>query len=72
VWRYDDEEYETLIKPVSGDWSREETDYLLDLCERFDLRFIVIADKYEVGPWHECAMCAPGLSACTSLPCGLS
>lgn len=48
VWKYDDEEYETLIRPVSGDWSREETDYLLDMCERFDLRFVVIADKYEV------------------------
>lgn len=48
VWKYFDEEYETLIRPVSGDWSREETDYLLDMCERFDLRFIVIADKYEV------------------------
>jgi hypothetical protein len=27
-------------------WSREETDQLFDLCERFDLRFIVIADRF--------------------------
>jgi DNA methyltransferase 1-associated protein 1 len=27
-------------------WSREETDKLFELCERFDLRFIVIADRF--------------------------
>ncbi|QDZ20166.1 SWR1-complex protein [Chloropicon primus] len=45
LYRYDDEEYRTLF---SGDpsWSREETDYLMDMCERFDLRFVVIADRY--------------------------
>jgi len=48
VWKYDDEEYETLIRPVSGDWSREETDYLIELAERLDLRFVVMADRYEV------------------------
>ena len=44
--RYDDEEYRQLF---SGDpsWSREETDYLMDMCERFDLRFVVIADRYD-------------------------
>jgi DNA methyltransferase 1-associated protein 1 len=25
---------------------QEETDYLLDLCDRFDLRFAIIADRY--------------------------
>lgn len=45
LYRYDDEEYRNLF---SGDksWSREETDYLMDMCERFDLRFVVIADRY--------------------------
>ena len=28
-------------------WTKEETDYLWDLCEKFDLRFIVIYDRYE-------------------------
>ncbi|CAD6251496.1 unnamed protein product [Miscanthus lutarioriparius] len=28
------------------DWSKEETDQLFELCERFDLRFIVIADRF--------------------------
>lgn len=27
-------------------WTKEETDQLFDLCERFDLRFVVIADKF--------------------------
>jgi hypothetical protein len=27
-------------------WSKEETDQLFDLCECFDLRFIVIADRF--------------------------
>lgn len=27
-------------------WTKEETDQLFDLCERFDLRFIVIADRF--------------------------
>lgn len=27
-------------------WTKEETDQLFDLCERFDLRFIIIADRF--------------------------
>lgn len=27
-------------------WTKEETDQLFDFCERFDLRFIVIADRF--------------------------
>ncbi|KAL6610570.1 hypothetical protein ACP70R_040539 [Stipagrostis hirtigluma subsp. patula] len=46
VLKYTDEEYEKyLIDPVDA-WSREETDQLFELCERFDLRFIVIADRF--------------------------
>ena len=29
---------------------QEETEYLLTLCERFDLRFVVIADRYSWPP----------------------
>lgn len=52
--KYNDEEWTSLILPESSDWSREETDYLLDMCERFDLRFPVIQDRYEVrlAPQH--------------------
>lgn len=28
-------------------WSRPETEYLLELCRRFDLRFIVIHDRWD-------------------------
>ncbi|KAL4428350.1 hypothetical protein ABPG75_002439 [Micractinium tetrahymenae] len=44
--RYNDEEYKALVKKEPG-WSREETDYLLDLAQRYELRFVVIADRYE-------------------------
>ena len=57
VLRYNDEEWDHLIDPEPG-WSREETDYLLDLCALFDLRWMAIADRYEVGCWSS------DLSAC--------
>lgn len=42
--KYTDEEYEKyLTDPM---WTKEETDQLFDLCERFDLRFVVIADRF--------------------------
>ena len=46
VYRYDEEEWLNVILP-DPDWSRKETDYLLDLCELFRLRFIHIADRYQ-------------------------
>ncbi|EGE03070.1 SWR1-complex protein 4 [Trichophyton equinum CBS 127.97] len=46
--RYTTEEYDKLLK--SDIWSREETDYLMDLVEEFDLRWIVIADRYDYSP----------------------
>ena len=30
-------------------WTKEETDYLLGLCRQYDLRFVVIADRYQFG-----------------------
>ena len=41
---YTEEEYEALNQ--SSVWTREETDYLWGLCKQFDLRFIVIQDRY--------------------------
>lgn len=46
--QYSDEEYNKLLK--SDDWSREETDYLMDLVSEFDLRWVVIADRYDYQP----------------------
>ncbi|KAK7269588.1 hypothetical protein RIF29_22321 [Crotalaria pallida] len=43
ITRYTEEEYEKyLTDPM---WTKEETDQLFDLCESFDLQFIVIADR---------------------------
>ena len=47
VYRYDDEEWDNVIVK-DADWTREETEYLLELCEQFQLRFLIIADRYEV------------------------
>ena len=44
VATYTDEQYEKNFK--SDDWSREETDFLMSLCRDFDLRWILIADRY--------------------------
>lgn len=41
---YSDEQYETHFK--TDDWTREETDYLMELCKDFDLRWLIIADRY--------------------------
>ncbi|GMP87405.1 hypothetical protein CsSME_00039795 [Camellia sinensis var. sinensis] len=44
IVKYTDEEYEKhLTDPM---WTKEETDQLFDLCERFDLRFVVITDRF--------------------------
>eukprot|EP00894_Picocystis_sp_ML_P004594 jgi/Pico_ML_1/55111/g858.t1 len=43
--QYNDEEYKELLSD-DPDWSREETDHLLNMCETYDLRFVVLADRY--------------------------
>ena len=43
---YNDEEYESLLASLNGDWSREETDHLFELLQRFDLRFLVAHDRW--------------------------
>ncbi|MCJ1400771.1 DNA methyltransferase 1-associated protein 1 [Xylographa trunciseda] len=42
---YNDEQYEAYLK--NDDWTKEETDYLIQLAVDFDLRWIVVADRYE-------------------------
>ncbi|KAL1189285.1 SWR1-complex protein 4 [Cardamine amara subsp. amara] len=47
ILKYTDDEYENLLTdPV---WTKEETDQLFELCEKFDLRFVVIADRFPVS-----------------------
>nr|XP_022911807.1 DNA methyltransferase 1-associated protein 1 [Onthophagus taurus] len=42
---YTDNEYNQYLK--SECWSREETDHLMDLAKRFDVRFLIMADRYD-------------------------
>lgn len=45
VPEYTDEQYEKHFN--THDWTREETDYLMQLAADYDLRWIVIADRYD-------------------------
>lgn len=45
VYSYSNEEYSQHLK--DDGWSKEETDYLIDLCQKYDLRFVVIADRWD-------------------------
>nr|CAG4643994.1 EOG090X076S [Lepidurus arcticus] len=45
VASYTDVEYQQNLQ--SDSWSRAETDYLMELCRRFDLRFAVINDRWD-------------------------
>lgn len=49
--KYTNEQYETHLK--NDDWSKEETDYLMDLATDFDLRWVLIADRYEYKPGEQ-------------------
>ncbi|PCG91624.1 Hypothetical protein PENO1_092890 [Penicillium occitanis (nom. inval.)] len=46
--RYTDDQYQRYLQ--SDDWSREETDYLMGLVEEYDLRWVIIADRYDYQP----------------------
>ncbi|PFH62605.1 hypothetical protein XA68_12857 [Ophiocordyceps unilateralis] len=48
VPRYTDDQYRQLLQ--SDGWSREETDYLMDMVEGFDIRWPLIWDRYEWMP----------------------
>ncbi|XP_050346825.1 DNA methyltransferase 1-associated protein 1 [Nymphalis io] len=48
---YSESEYNQYLK--SEDWSQAETDHLIDLCQRFDLRFIVIHDRWDKAAFRD-------------------
>lgn len=48
VPQYNDDQYQSNLQ--SGDWTKEETDYLLSLAKDFDLRWALIWDRYEFVP----------------------
>nr|KAJ3418945.1 swr complex subunit [Polyrhizophydium stewartii] len=45
VMRFTDEEYDTHLKDPA--WSKEDTEHLFALCRELELRFYVIADRFE-------------------------
>ncbi|KAI9811479.1 MAG: swr complex subunit [Pycnora praestabilis] len=49
VPEYDDAEYDLHL--TNREWSKEETDYLIQICRDFDLRWVVIADRYDYQPF---------------------
>ncbi|KAL9649014.1 hypothetical protein ABK040_008392 [Willaertia magna] len=54
VFQYNEQEYKDLIEPIDNEnnekqnvkWTKEETDLLFSLCKQFDLRFIIIHDRF--------------------------
>ncbi|TVY54506.1 SWR1-complex protein, partial [Lachnellula suecica] len=48
VPEYTDEEYTSKLQ--NPDWTKDETDYLVNLAYEFDLRWTVIWDRYEYQP----------------------
>ncbi|KAH7640627.1 DNA methyltransferase 1-associated protein 1 [Dermatophagoides farinae] len=46
---YTDQEYQELLQ--SNEWNKNETDYLFSLCKKYDLRFIVIQDRWDTSQY---------------------
>lgn len=46
VTTYSDQEYATHLD-TAPNWTRSQTDHLIDLCQRFNLRFVVIQDRWD-------------------------
>lgn len=42
---YSEQEYQIHLH--DDGWTKAETDHLFDLCKRFDLRFVVVHDRYD-------------------------
>ncbi|EGT57558.1 hypothetical protein CAEBREN_03760 [Caenorhabditis brenneri] len=45
VVTYTDDEYNACMRHPK--WSREETDYLFEMCRRFDIRWLIVYDRYD-------------------------
>ena len=48
---YNEEQYNSKLR--SEDWTKEETDYLVDLAYEFDLRWLIIWDRYDYKPLQQ-------------------
>lgn len=47
---YKEDEYKECVH--SDGWTKEQTDYLFDLCYKYDLRWFVISDRYSLLPYR--------------------
>ena len=56
VYRCVGDEWETLIAQ-DEDWTKEESERLIDLAEALDFKWLVVHDRYEVGASLLCGMC---------------
>lgn len=48
LWEYNDEQYNAKLQ--SDEWTKDETDYLMQLVKDFDIRWPLIWDRYEYTP----------------------
>ncbi|GAB5360461.1 hypothetical protein AAMO2058_000630000 [Amorphochlora amoebiformis] len=48
ILHYTDEEYEAHLQ--HPEWTRTQTDQLFSLCEEYDLRFLIVHDRYNPTP----------------------
>lgn len=48
VPQYDDDQYRSNLQSV--EWTKDETDYLMEVAKDFDLRWPIIWDRYEFAP----------------------
>eukprot|EP01028_Stygiella_incarcerata_P005292 TRINITY_DN2247_c0_g1_i1.p1 TRINITY_DN2247_c0_g1~~TRINITY_DN2247_c0_g1_i1.p1 ORF type:complete len:377 (-),score=111.98 TRINITY_DN2247_c0_g1_i1:49-1179(-) len=51
--RYLEDEYDAFVMGMDPSWTKEETNCLFDLCDRFDLRFPIIADRFGIQFPHQ-------------------
>jgi hypothetical protein len=49
---YTDDEYDALL--TSTTWTRSETDYVMGLAYKYDLRWPIVADRYALTPVRSC------------------
>ncbi|CDO63470.1 conserved Plasmodium protein, unknown function [Plasmodium reichenowi] len=48
IIKYNDDLYYREIQPLNASWTKEETDYLFNLCEKYDCHFIIVNDVYDI------------------------
>lgn len=48
LWEYNEEQYNAKLQ--SDEWTKDETDYLMQLVKDFDIRWPLIWDRYEYSP----------------------